>query len=89
MEKPGHPRLWVECLTCGASGADVTEWDAAESAWNTRAVKSFGAVDVMRLRDWLGVKGGDISEDVWLGMDEKTRRLRSQLINLHKAPEGG
>lgn len=33
------------------------------------------ASDVMRLRDWLGVKGGEITEDVWQGMDDKTRRL--------------
>ena len=37
MEKPGHSRLWVECLTCGASGPDVEDWNVAVSTWNSRA----------------------------------------------------
>jgi len=36
MEKPGHPRLWVECLDCGSSGPDVFSWDGAEESWNIR-----------------------------------------------------
>lgn len=36
MEKPGTPRLWVECLDCGSSGPDVHSWEGAEQAWNGR-----------------------------------------------------
>jgi hypothetical protein len=36
---------------------------------------AFGAADVVRLRDWLGVRGADITEETWQGMSEKTQRL--------------
>lgn len=52
MEKPGNPRLWVECVDCGSSGPDVITWNGAEQSWNQRdwngMTKQYSAVGFLQ-----------------------------------------
>jgi hypothetical protein len=43
---------------------------------SVRAMQSpFGAADVRRLQDWLGVTGSVMADESWDKLDDKTRRL--------------
>jgi hypothetical protein len=65
-----------DCLRWTENGAFL---DIQRTAAIVRAGQAlrpqFGAADVRRLQDWLGVTGSVMTDESWDKLDDKTRRL--------------